>query len=301
MVTRTLIILTLLFSYLGGYTAALAANDPAPTGTMGQEPAPAPSATPAIQQGQIIKITVYREPDLSGSFEVDDTGSITYPLIGRLVTAGKTAQEVREDVATGLKKFIIDPQVSVTLEVKKSDKGQVSGSVSSMTVLGEVRSPGTYESEHNLTLTKLIAMAGGSTPTADTKKVKVIRTVEGEQKVFAYNIDDINNAKIKDPVLAPGDKIVVPQEEKDVNTVALLGEVKSAGIYEVTPGFTLMRVIAKAGGFTPLASTGKVRLVRQEGKQKKIYLFNAGAIINGDADDPEVKAGDMIFIPESFF
>ena len=257
----------------------------------------------SIEPGDTLKIVVYREPDLSGDFVVDTGGSISYPLVGSFPVASRSVKEIREELLVAIKKFIIDPQLTVTHQKKKREAsvGEQIAPAESVTVLGEVRNPGAHEAVKNLTLTKVIAQAGGVTPAAETNKIKLIRLIGEQQKVQLYSMDAINNAETEDPLVQPGDKIIVSPQKKDVNTAAILGEVKSAGMYEVTPDFTLMKLIAKAGGFTPVAAASKVRVVRQEGGQKKIFVYNAGAIIGGQDDDPEIKAGDMVFVPESFF
>lgn len=254
-----------------------------------------------IEQGDLLKIIVYREADLSGDFVVDTSGNISFPLVGVIKAEKRPVESIRQEILNALKKYIIDPQITITHEKKKKAAGENVALSESFTVLGEVRNPGTYEAEKDMTLTKALAEAGGMTMTADAKKVKIIRSEEGKQTVKFYGVDQINNAEIEDPGIRAGDKIVVNPEEKDTNTVAILGEVKMAGMYEVTPGFTLMKLIARAGGFTPLAASGKVRVVREESGQKKIFVYNAGAIIGGSEDDPAVKPGDMVFVPESFF
>ncbi len=281
---------------------AASADEPAP-----QAAAPAASEAPVstkndIKPGDTLKITVYREGDLSGDFVVDSNGLISYPLVGTLKVAGRKTNDIREDIVVALKKYIIEPQVTISHQPKKEEKSaQGANSAESLTVLGEVRNAGSYDATADLTLTQVIAECGGFTPLAEPSKIKIIRMDKGHQMVFFYSMDKINNAEIDDPKVFPGDKVVVPAQEKDTNAAAILGEVKNAGMYEVTPGFTLMRLIAKAGGFTPVASTSKIRVVREESGKKQILVFNAGTIIGGQADDPEIKPGDMVFVPESFF
>lgn len=251
-----------------------------------------------ITPGDSLKIMVYREPDLSGEFLIDDNGFIQYPLVGSLNVSEKHSEEIAAEISDALKKYIIDPQVTVSHQRKEAKMGDI---LKNITLIGETRRPGTYDVVPHLTLTQIIAEAGGFTPVADTQRIKIIRVENGVQKVYLYSVDAIHNAEIIDPLLEAGDKIIVPVEVKDVNSVAILGEVRKAGMYEVTKGITLMRLIAKAGGFTPLAATSKVRIVREENGRKNVYVYNAGDIISGLAEDPALKPGDMIFIPETFF
>ncbi len=254
-----------------------------------------------LRPGQTLKITVYREPDLTGDFAVDENGTIAFPLLGNITVEKRSTEDVVAELTQSLRKYVLNPQVSLVVAAQPGGGKASPGALGSVTMIGEIRQPGSFEHAEDLTLTKLIAEAGGFTPIANTRKIKLIRQSPDGQQITFYNEEDINNGTIEDPVLKPLDKIVVAPEQKDVNTAAILGEVKQAGMYEVTPGFTLMKLIAKAGGFTPLAATSKIRVVRQEEKDRKILLYNASSIINGQGTDPEIKAGDMVFVPESFF
>lgn len=281
------------------------------------EPAAAPAGaaaaetTTVIEAGTVLKVVVYRENDLSGSYKVDMNGEISLPLIGSVRAAGKSAPEVAAEIAQALKKFMINPQVTVSFEREEGPQGRGGRpgapsseevSASSITVLGEVRDPGSYPYTTDFTLTKIIAKSGGFTPTADTGKIKIVRRNEnGSQSFGVFDMERVNNGDTPDPELRPGDKILIPREIKDVNTVAILGQVKNAGVYDVTPGMTLMRIIAKSGGFTPIAAPNKVRIVREVSGEKKVYVYNAAVIINGQGDDPEIMPGDMVFVPESMF
>ena len=112
---RTLVLIALAVTLSAGHTLSLAESGDV-------DPPAVPPSAAVIQPGQALKITVYREPDLSGVFDVDDTGSVSLPLIGRLAVAGKSVEAVRLEIVTALKKFIIGPQVSISIEYKKTEK-----------------------------------------------------------------------------------------------------------------------------------------------------------------------------------
>jgi len=271
-------------------------------------------ASPLVTSGMELEITVFREPELSGTYTVDHGGSITFPLTGKIKVTGMDQDQVTQAISQALKTFILNPEVTVTIPSSDINRalGGSSGLLSavsadggnasiSVIVFGEVRRPGAYQMTGDLTLTKLIAEVGGFTAMAYAAKIKLIRTEESGQVVTSHNFDEINLANAEDPLIQKGDKIIIPARVKDISGVAILGQVKSTGIYETAEGLTLMRLIAKAGGFTPLAARNKVRVVRDEAGKKKVYIYNATSIIAGRAEDPEVKPGDMVFIPETFF
>ena len=86
------------------------------------------------------------------------------------------------------------------------------------------------------------------------------------------------------------------------SSVAILGQVARAGNYNYLPGMTLIKLISQAGGFTGVASPGRVRIVRfsTDRKSKAIYV-NAGRILDGQTEDVPLEVGDVVIVPESFF
>lgn len=297
--------LTMILAMLLIQTNLWADELPAEDGADPLKPARAPVISTA-SAGRLISVTIYREPDLSGNFPVNESGIATLPLIGDLAVGGMSEEDIKGRLTMLYKKYLVNPQITVGLDALDRQPGGAAGvqpfSVQTISILGEIRQSGSFDADpKGVVLTKMIAEAGGLQPTADAKRIKVIRKKNGEPEVTFYNLDLINNGEAEDPLLRGGDKIVVSQLEKDKNTVAILGEVKAAGLFEITEGTTLMRIIAKAGGFTPMAATGKVRIVRQVGGAKKVLVYDAARIISGQMDDPPVEAGDMIFVPETFF
>jgi len=278
--------------FMGGLSGWAQSNDDGsvPLGSQSsQEPA-------VLQPGYQLKITVYREPDLNGTYEVDERGMLTFPLVGDINTRGLTIDGLKGEIAQRLRKFIVDPQL--TISVEKEFKGEL-GMVA---VLGQVRNSGVFEAPEGKTLMRFIAGAGGLSERADPLGIRVIRVLpDGQQQLLIYDIEQIQAGEGRDPVIVAGDKIIVPELETAANTVSVFGQVKGVGVYPVEEGFTLMRVLAQAGGFTPIADQSKVRIVRKVEGEKKIYVFDARKIIKGYADDVPIEEGDIIFVPESFF
>jgi len=259
-----------------------------------------------ILPGMILNINVYHEPDFSGSYQVNPFGKISYPLIGEINVLEKDIEEVKQSLKNELSTYMIDPQISVTL-----DQGNViMAQMNTVAVLGEIRTPGAYVWRPKMTLTEVLAQAGGFGQfNPDIKRIRVIRYVGDQKKVIIYDVDSIYRDEKEDPELKPGDEIIVPFRDKDYLAGAeegsrgayILGSVRRAGVYEVNEGDTLMLLIAKGGGFTEYASISNIRIVRTNKGRREVLFFNAAAIINGRDDDPEIKPGDMIFVPESFF
>jgi polysaccharide export outer membrane protein len=123
--------------------------------------------------GDNIRIRVYDHEDLSGSYNVDDTGRISLPLILGINTRGLTLPELEGKIAAELaRNFIVNPKVSIDLIESRP-----------FCILGEVRNPGCFSGIHGMNTAQAIAIAGGYTYRAFKEKFVVTR--EGGRKIIA--------------------------------------------------------------------------------------------------------------------
>jgi polysaccharide export outer membrane protein len=157
----------------------------------------APSPAPAQQEyiigeGDLLRITVYDNPDLTSEARVND-GKITFPLIGEVLINDMTVTEVEQRIAARLADgYIKQPHVSVfVLEFKKT-----------IYVNGEVRSPGAYKLTKGLTVLKAITLAGGFTAKASEGRTRIIRRTDKGETTIKAKMEDL---------LEPDDIIIVPE------------------------------------------------------------------------------------------
>lgn len=239
-----------------------------------------------IGEGDLLKISVYDNPDLTTDTRVSGDGKITLPLIGEITVTGMTAAAAQKTIADKLSDgYIRKPQVSVFITEYKSKK---------VTTLGEFTKPGLVELRGNSTLMEVISNAGGITVNAsDTLIIK--RTIlkpggPGEDLTIIVDLNrllekgDIStNIMVKD-----GDSIYIPRAA----FIYVSGEVKTPGAYKVTKGLTVLRSITLAGGFTQKASKNSTAIVRKSG--------NGEFSIEARMEDL-VMPDDIIVVPESFF
>ncbi len=155
-----------------------------------------------LQPGSRLKIVVYREADLSGEYEIDPAGNLSFPLIGDIKTAGLKIEQLSEQLTVKLKKFLINPQVSIS---------RSEGTIKSISVLGHITKPGIYDYTPGSTLMRLISTAGGFAESANKKKIKIVRIIDGDKKVMIVNATDIINGQANDPNIESGDIIFVPE------------------------------------------------------------------------------------------
>ena len=150
-------------------------------------------STFALQPGDQLKVKIWREPDLSGDFEVNTDGIIMLPRIGAVQVQGRSADSLRSDLVAAYAKYLRNPSIELTVLRK-------------LTIGGAVRRPGVYHIDPNITVADAIAMAEGISPEGRQDRVEIVRT-RGER----VTIDLERSAIIGETPLRSGDQLYVPQ------------------------------------------------------------------------------------------
>lgn len=244
------------------------------------------SSTPEYRlgSGDVVRITVYQNPDLTLETRVSESGVVSYPLIGQVRLGGQSISAAERAIADGLRNgnFVKQPQVTIAVLQVRGNQANV---------LGQVNRPGRYPLEvAEMRLTDLLAMAGGTaTNGADIVVITGIRNA----KPFRTEIDlpTIFNAQSRgeDIVIQNGDVVWVDRQPM----VYIYGEVQRPGPMRLERGMTLMQSLATGGGLT------------QRGTEKGIRVHRKGAdgkvqIITPTMDDA-MRDGDVVYVRESLF
>lgn len=154
-----------------------------------------------IGPNNLLLIKVVGETGLQQVFRVDDAGYITHPLAGRVKLGGQTVSQAEETIKSVLSgDYILNPYITIFV----MEHSRVS-------VLGEVRKAGSYEIVGRMSIIEAISMAGGFTPVANEKKVKVLRRDESGEKTIMVNVEDIINGQQQDFYVQAEDVIDVPK------------------------------------------------------------------------------------------
>ena len=150
--------------------------------------------------GDVIHIFIWHEQELTQTAVVRPDGKISLPLAGEFTVAGKTTVEIQEVVRGRLLKFVVDPQITVSVVEIHSRQ---------VYITGQVQRPGAYPLAGKVGVLQLIASAGGLTPYAHRKVIKVL---DGSNRPIAtFNYIDATQGKDNDNhLLEPGDTVVVP-------------------------------------------------------------------------------------------
>jgi len=241
-------------------------------------------ALEAVGAGDMLHITVFRNPDLTTDAKVTDQGTILFPLVGDVKVTGLTPQQVGSRIATMLRdgKFVVNPEVAVSLAQVSSRQ---------VSVLGNVNKPGRYPIDNiNNKLTDFLAAAGGIAGTG-SDAVTIVTNKDGQSTKNTVDITGMfrEGDLTKNVVLSPGDTIYVHRAPM----VYVYGEVQKAGAYRLEPHMTVMQAIAMGGGLTVRGTERVVRIHRRDasGNVKKI-----------DASLTDlVQSDDVVFVRESLF
>lgn len=179
---------------------ATAADTALPAMHAAAPPAPSDSAaaTPAhhapvvLQPGDKVRLKVWREPDLSGDFAVDENGVAVFPHIGRLVVSRLSTDSLQALLISRYAGSLRDPAVEVTVLRRVS-------------VLGSVRSPGLFYVDPTITVADLLALAGGVSPEGNQKRMDLVRG--GER----LEVHLTQRSSLADTFVEPGDQLWVPE------------------------------------------------------------------------------------------
>jgi polysaccharide export outer membrane protein len=254
----------------------------------------APAATVEIQDeapgeykvgsGDVLKINVYENPDLSTTVRVSADDTIRVPLLGRVdvseMSVSRVAQKLEDMFADG---YLVNPQVDVFIEEYRSKNA---------IILGQISKPGQYELRGPVTFLEFVSQAGGLTKDAgSTAIIKRQAGLQGQTDRVVIDLDRLIkqgdtslNIQIQD-----GDNIFISKTE----TFYITGEVSKPNAYQLESGMTVIKAIAMAEGFTNIANKKKVRIIRETDGEK--------TVLENVSMDERVLAGDVIVVPESFF
>ncbi|MEO8256961.1 MAG: polysaccharide biosynthesis/export family protein [Acidobacteriota bacterium] len=248
-----------------------------------------------VGANDVLTITVFDQPQLTGRYIVQADGTFTFPLLGRLKAGGLSMQalenELRNRLATG--GFLKQPQVGVSVEQYRSQQ---------IFVMGEVRQPGALPFTGSMSIIEALAKAGSTTERAGLEAV-ILRSVNGappdaaaielaksakEPGTIRVNLQNLQGALSQNIELRAGDTIFVPRAE----SVFVSGQVRSVGEYVIRKGMTVRQLLTLAGGVTERGSVRRIQIIRS--------VNGVDTTIGATLQDT-VQAGDTVVVREGFF
>ncbi len=153
--------------------------------------------------GDLLHISVWKNPELTMPVTVLPDGKISFPLIGDVIAGGKTVPAFRKEVCAKIEPYVPDPELSVIVQ-------QVNSMM--VYVIGRVNHPGRLVLNANINVLQALAMAGGLNPFAKKNKILIFRQVDGKIKTLKFMYKDVAQGKNLEQniLLRRGDTIVVP-------------------------------------------------------------------------------------------
>jgi polysaccharide export outer membrane protein len=244
-----------------------------------------------IGSGDMLHISVLESADLDQDVRVGDSGDAPLILVGDVRLSGlspaKAAQIIAKKLVDG--NYVLNPHVSVTVE---------RFATKNVTVIGQVRTPGSYEIDTPRTILDVVALAGGLTDLADRKIVLERRDTKEQIEYFASN--NATAALKEQPSVLPGDTVIVAR----VSFVYVLGDVGHPGAFAATTNdsrLSVLQAVALAGGTPPNAAPSAARLIRKgdDGTHIEIHL-PLSAMQKGKSEDFQLQPDDIVYVPFSY-
>jgi polysaccharide export outer membrane protein len=164
-------------------------------------------AEAVLQPGDLVRLKIWREPDLSGDYRVDENGVAVFPKVGPLPVARLSPNSLRSHLVSDYDRYLQNPSIEVTL-------------LRRVNVLGEVKNPGLYDVDPTMSVADVLAMAGGVTTEGNPKKIELLR--QGKHKPVQLT----PQSRLADAPLRSGDQLRIPER----SWLSRNGTVVAAGI-----------------------------------------------------------------------
>lgn len=156
-----------------------------------------------INAGDELEISVWKEVDLQRDVLIRPDGAFSFPLAGNIQAAGKTATEIEAELVSRLSRYI--PELVLTVTVTDVGGNQIY-------VIGQVSNPGAFVMNPAVDVIQALTLAGGTTPFASLKKIRILRRENGVQRAIEFDYTDVSEGRSlgQNILLKSGDVVVVP-------------------------------------------------------------------------------------------
>ncbi len=247
-----------------------------------------PPAYP-LGSGDKLQITVYNVEDMNQTVIVDPKGFITFPVLDKVSVAGLTVNELQHKLEGLLAQFVKEPQVNAQL---------IEYGSRFVNVMGEVQTPGRLPIKGALRLLDSISQAGGFTEKSGDVELQR-RDSSGQLQSKVFSRDELLGNDNRTNIYVLDQDVINVQPMKQVY---VSGEVKNPGSLFYYKDLTLLRAVAKQGGFTQWAKKDKVDILRDNGKGgTETIRVDARKIEKGEIDDVPLMPNDHVVVNERKF
>jgi polysaccharide export outer membrane protein len=239
--------------------------------------------------GDLIEVQVFQTPELSAKIRVDQAGTINLPAGGQIQVEGMTAAQVGVAIEKILREsqIMLDPHVTVF-----ADEYATQG----ITLLGEVRSPGTYTLLGAHSLYEALSVAGGVTANEGSSITITHRDDPDHPTVVKVNSANYSELQ-RSTVVEPGDTVLVAKADM----IYVVGDVGHPGAYYLQNGepLSVLNALALASGLNHTAAVSKASIVRQTSAGAQTIPLDLNRIMKNTNPNVILQAADIIVVPRS--
>jgi polysaccharide export outer membrane protein len=245
-----------------------------------------------IGPGDLLHVQVFNTPELDQHTRVSESGDAQLEFLGDVHLSGMTPAEAAKQIQHQLiaDQLVLHPQVTVAIEQYATQ---------AVSVMGEVRQPGSYQITAPRTVIDMLALAGGVTPAAD-RRITIKRHGVDGQKISYFLSNNANTALDKNVLVYPGDTVLVEK----AGIVYVLGDVRSPGGYVMDDNrsqLSALQMVAHAGGLNKTAVPSHARLIRKKAdgtfEEQRIQIAK---MQKGKEPDVALEPGDIVYVPFSY-
>ena len=271
-------------------------------------PAPEERLRPnyVLRSGDQILIRAFEMEEISERpFRIDDDGFVSLPVLGRLKCGGITVESFESALLEALRKYVRQPQVTVTVVQFSSEP---------VFFVGAFKAPGIYPLGGRRTLVEMMSSVGGLLPTA-SRRIKLTRRKEYGEIPLASAVTapdgnastlEINMASLRDNVNPAEDVVLRPFDVVSVERAEMVyvtGEVARVGAFELQErdSISVIQALTLAGGLTPTADVKTARILRpvMNTSRRAEIQINLKQILTGHESDRPLLPNDVLYIPKS--
>lgn len=242
-----------------------------------------------IGAGDLVEMSVFDTPELSGKLRVSNTGDVILPLVGTLhlqgLKAGDAQNLIRQKLIDG--GFLKDPQVMVFISEYATQN---------VSIVGEVHKPGIYPAFGTHRLLDYLSLAEGLTPLAGTAIV-ITHSGHPDQPQRVKMTAGAAPQPENNPEILPGDTIFVER----TGIIYVVGDVARPGGFPMDHDgqLTILQAVALAQGTNDTAAKGSARLIRTTPQGRQELPINLKKILTAKATDLAMQDNDILFVPSS--
>jgi polysaccharide biosynthesis/export protein len=242
-----------------------------------------------LGSGDVVTVTVWGHPELSGKRVIGPDGEIQLPFVGSFRVAGYNADDAGGKLTSALREDYLNTAASVTVDSYNSNQ---------VIVLGHVARQGVLTFAGDPTLLEALAMAGVG-PSKDDQSGMPTRCaiIRGRDRMMWVDLRPLMKGtdvslNIR---LVRNDLVFVPDPDDEL--VYVMGQVKNPGPYPLTANMSFLEALARAGGPNDNAQQGKIVLARPSNNSEQV--IDLENFVKQTGTNSQLEPGDIVYVPKS--